>query len=299
MKFDAIIVGGSYAGLSAAMALGRSLRNVLVIDGGEPCNRYTPHSHNFITQDGQTPAAISALAKEQVLKYPTVTFVTDKAIKAEQKDQCFEIRTESGKCFLGKKVILATGIVDQMRPIPGFEECWGNTIIHCPYCHGYEVRNEKIGILSNSEASYEFARLINNWSKDIRILTDGDCEIPEENLEKLRYKKFPVVEGAIEAFIHEEGKLQKVLFKDGSELELTAIFVRVPFKFATDLHEQLGCELNDHGHIRVNDLQQTSVPGVYAAGDATTGFRSVASATATGNKAGALVNHELIHEEDI
>ena len=144
--FDIIIIGGSYSGLSAAMALGRALRNVLVIDSGKPCNRQTPHSHNFITQDGKTPEEISTVAKAQVAQYPTIEFYQGVATAAKKEAEAFVIATQQNKSFRAKKLILAMGIKDIMPNIAGFKECWGISVIHCPYCHGYEVKHQKTGI---------------------------------------------------------------------------------------------------------------------------------------------------------
>jgi thioredoxin reductase len=141
--YDVTIVGGSYAGLSAAMALGRSLRNVLVVDSGKPCNASTPHSHNFLTQDGKTPLEITNIAKSQVAKYNSVEFVSDLAVKATKIDGRFEIVLQAGKRVLSKKLIFATGIKDELLDIPGFADCWGISVVHCPYCHGYEYEGEE------------------------------------------------------------------------------------------------------------------------------------------------------------
>src|SRR5690606_408454 len=137
-NFDVIIIGGSYAGLSSAMTLGRALRNVLMIDSGKPCNRQTPHSHNFITQDGEEPGTIAEKAKAQVLKYDTVKFLNDLAVSGKKTENGFVIATETGKEFATKKLVFATGVKDIMPGIKGFSECWGISVIHCPYCHGYE-----------------------------------------------------------------------------------------------------------------------------------------------------------------
>src|SRR5690606_37550650 len=158
--YDVIIVGGSYAGLSAAMALGRSLRKVLVIDSGFPCNRQTPHSHNFITQDGETPFAISQKAREQVMRYPTVRFLDDLALGAAKTATGFTVSTKSGDTFLSRKLITATGIADQLPEIKGFAACWGISVIHCPYCHGYEFRNQRTGILANGDRAFHLASLV-------------------------------------------------------------------------------------------------------------------------------------------
>jgi thioredoxin reductase len=165
--FDTIIIGGSYAGLSAAMALGRSLKNVLIIDSGKPCNSQTPHSHNLITHDGKTPQEISAEAKQQVLKYDTVTFHEGLAINGKKTDDGFEIGTQAGDVFTAKKLIFATGVKDLMPAIKGFQECWGISVVHCPYCHGYEFRDRKTAIMANGERGFHLASLVNNLTNSI------------------------------------------------------------------------------------------------------------------------------------
>ena len=153
--FDVIIIGGSYSGLAAAMALGRALRKVLIIDSGKPCNRQTPYSHNFLTQDGKTPKEIATLAKQQVTMYDSVEFFNSLATKVSKTENGFEVQTSSGDIFKSKKLIFATGIKDEMPSIKGFSECWGISVLHCPYCHGYEVRNETTGIFGNGEYGFE------------------------------------------------------------------------------------------------------------------------------------------------
>src|SRR5690606_5743737 len=182
--FDVIIIGGSYAGLSAAMALGRSLRNVLIIDSGMPCNRQTPHSHNFITQEGENPSVIAEKAKTQVLKYDTVKFESDLAIRGKKTKNGFTISTQTGKEFIAKKLIFATGVKDIMTDIEGFAECWGISVIHCPYCHGYEVKNEKTGILANGNFAYHYAQLVRNLTKNLTVFTNGKADFTREQKEK-------------------------------------------------------------------------------------------------------------------
>ncbi len=143
LHFEVIIVGGSYAGLSAAMSLGRALRSVLVIDSGKPCNQQTPYSHNLITQDGRPPRQIATAAKAQVAQYPTITFYEGLAVSGVKTETGFAITTQTGDAFTAKKVIFATGLKDIMPDLAGFAACWGISILHCPYCHGYEVRKQK------------------------------------------------------------------------------------------------------------------------------------------------------------
>ncbi|MES1223024.1 MAG: NAD(P)/FAD-dependent oxidoreductase, partial [Bacteroidota bacterium] len=161
-NFDVIIIGGRYSGLAAAMALGRALRKVLVIDSGKPSNRQTPYSHNFITQDGKPPQEIAAIAKQQVAKYDTVEFLNGLATTGVKTENGVEIRTGADEIFTAKKLVFATGIKDIMQDIPGYAECWGISVLHCPYCHGYEVKDQPTGILGNGEYGFEFSALISN-----------------------------------------------------------------------------------------------------------------------------------------
>lgn len=295
-QYDAIIVGGSYAGLSAGMALGRSLRKVLIIDGGEPCNLQTPHSHNFITHDGNTPKAIAMQAKEQVLKYDTVSFLQGMAVSAAKLDNGFEVRTAAGEVFSAQKLLFATGIKDQMPAIDGFAACWGITAIHCPYCHGYEVRHERTGIIANGDMGYEFAKLISNWTKDLTLFTNGKSTLTAEQTEKLAKHHIPIVEKEITAFEHTNGHINQVLFKDGSAMPMKAVYSKLPFVQHCDIPVQLGCALNEQGFIIVDNFYKTTVPGVFAAGDNINMMRAVSLAVSTGNTAGVHINKELIEE---
>ncbi|TKK68989.1 NAD(P)/FAD-dependent oxidoreductase [Ilyomonas limi] len=295
--FDVIIVGGSYAGLSAAMALGRALRNVLIIDSGLPCNRQTPHSHNFLTQDGKTPGEISVLAKEQVLKYNTVHFRQDVATAGKKVGNGFEITTQSSRIFTAQKLLFATGIKDVMPDIKGFTACWGISVIHCPYCHGYEVRNEKTGILGNGDHAFEYAKLISNWTKDLTLFTNGKSALTGEQTKKLQVHNIPVIETGIDRFEHKNGYIEQIIFRDGTASSIKAVYSKVPFIQHCDIPEKLGCELTEQGYIKTGDFQKTTVDGVYACGDNISPMRSVSTAIATGTFAGAAINKELIEEQ--
>src|SRR5690606_10498708 len=215
-KFDVIIIGGSYAGLSAAMALGRSLRSVLIIDSGLPCNRQTPHSHNFLTQDGKTPQEISTLAKQQVEKYETVHFYNGLATSGTKTDNGFAIATDTNGTFTAKKLIFATGIKDLLPDIKGFAECWGTSIIHCPYCHGYEYRNQNTAIIANGAKALHLASLVNNLTDNIMILTTGKADFSSEELDKLNKHNIEVMETEIMEFDHKNGHIQNAIFADNT-----------------------------------------------------------------------------------
>lgn len=228
--FEVIIIGGSYSGLAAAMALGRALRNILIIDSGKPCNMQTPNSHNFITQDGSTPKEIATLAKQQVAKYKTVQFLDGLATKGFKTNTGFEIETSTGEMLRAKKVIFATGIKDIMPEIDGFAECWGVCVLHCSYCHGYEIRNEKTGILSNGEHGFEFCKLIYNWTKDLTLYTNGKSTLTVEQTLKLGSHGIKIVETEMDKLNHQNGYVQNVHFKDGTTNSMNAMYAPTSFK---------------------------------------------------------------------
>ena len=295
-QFEVIIIGGSYAGLSAAMALGRSLRKVLIIDSGKPCNRQTPYSHNFLTQDGETPAAIAQKAKAQVLQYSTVAWHDGWAAEAVRRDEGFEIRTETGDAFTAKKLLIATGIKDIMPAISGFAECWGISVLHCPYCHGYEVKQEHIGLMGNGELGYDLCRLLNQWSAKLTLFTNGPSNMNEAQTQKIKSHGITIEETAIEALEHTNGHLKQIRLGNGNKIAVAALFTKTAFVQHCNIPQKLGCELTEHGFIKVDDFQKTTAPGIYAAGDNASPMRAVAGAVAAGMKAGAMLNRELIEE---
>lgn len=296
-NFDVIIIGGSYAGLSSAMALGRSMRNVLIIDSGLPCNRQTPHSHNFITQDGVKPNKITEKAKEQVLKYDTIKFLNDLAVRGRQIENGFEITTKTGETFTSKKLILATGIKDIMPNIKGFSECWGISVIHCPYCHGYEFRNRKTGIMANGEKAFHLTSLVNNLTDNLTILPSKKSEFTAEQTAKLNKHNIEVIEKEITEIEHENGHIKNVIFKDGRKISFDAVYSSIPFQQHSDIPVSLGCELTEQGYIKVDNFQKTTIKGVFACGDNSTMMRSVAYAVASGGITGSMANKELTDEE--
>lgn len=295
-NFDVIIIGGSYAGLSAAMALGRSLRNVLIIDDGKPCNIQTPHSHNFLTQDGKTPKEISTLAKQQVEKYETIKFHKGLATNGTKTENGFEITTSTSDKFLAKKLIFSTGIKDTMPDIKGFSECWGITVIHCPYCHGYEFRKKATGIFANGAKGFHLASLVNNLSDNVTILTNSKADFNEEQLAKLKKHHIEIIETTIAEIEHKEGNIKHVIFSDGTKKSFDALYASLSFTQHSNIPVSLGCELTELGYITVSTFQETNISGVFACGDNTNMMRSVANAVYTGNITGAVVNSKLVEE---
>ena len=253
---DVIIIGGSYAGLSAAMTLGRSMRKALIIDSGKPCNRQTPYSHNFITYDGETPAAIAQKAREQVLKYPTVQLVNDTALRASKNENGCEIITASETAYHTTKIISATGVLDIMPDIKGFAECWGISILHCPYCHGYEVKDKPLGIIANGDVAFEMCKLIQHWSKKLTLFCNGKSTLSDEQQQQLKAYNISVVENEIEQLVHDDGYVKHIAFKDGSLQTIEAIFARAAFEQHSKVPETLGCAITEQGFLQIDNFKK-------------------------------------------
>lgn len=294
--YEVIIVGGSYSGLAAAMSLGRAQRKVLIIDSGLPCNRQTPHSHNFITNDGKTPAQIALQANQEVMAYPTVSFISDKAITADRNNEFFKIGTEKGETYTTKKLLFATGVKDILPPIENFEDCWAISILHCPYCHGYEVKGQNTGIIANGDAAVHYAMLLLQWTKKLTLYTNGPAQLNEDERKKLIEHDIQIIETPIKKIKHTKGYVEKIVLQDRTEHAMSVIYHRPGMEQHSDLPQKLGSLLNEQGYITVDMMQKTSVEGVYAAGDNTTPMRSVAAAVATGTMAGAAINAAMCAE---
>ncbi len=296
-KFDVIIIGGSYSGLSAAMALGRSLRNVLIIDSGKPCNSQTPHSHNFLTQDGKTPNEISTLAKLQVEKYESVKFQNGLATIGKKTESGFEIITSNNDKFAAKKLIFATGIKDMIPDIKGFNDCWGKSVVHCPYCHGYENRNKNTAIIANGAKAFHLVPLVKNLTNELTLLTNGIADFDPEQIAIFKKNKINIIETIILEFENNNGNLENVVFNDRTKLPFDVAYGVIPFSQHSDIPQKLGCEITEQGYIKVDMFQKTTIEGVFACGDNSVMMRSVANAVYSGNVTGAVVNGLLSHEE--
>ncbi|RYE17669.1 MAG: NAD(P)/FAD-dependent oxidoreductase [Sphingobacteriales bacterium] len=297
--FDVVIVGGSNSGLSAGMALGRSLRTVLIVDSGKPCNWQTSHSHNFIMHDGWKPADMRKAAMKDVLAYPTVEYVDGTVTAVTGSDNNFEVTIkDSARRVTAGKIVFATGIKDIFVDIDGLAECWGISVIHCPYCHGYEYHGKITGILANGDAGFEMMRLINNWTKLLTVFTNGPATFTPEQLEILSKHSIHIVENEISRLRHKDGYLQHVVFKDDTpDIKLDALYARLPFVQHTDAPAKLGCAFTEQGLLQIDGFQKTTVPGVFACGDNSTFMRSVAVAVASGNMAGIVAGKEFFEKE--
>ncbi|KAL7574687.1 hypothetical protein ACA910_003030 [Epithemia clementina (nom. ined.)] len=304
---DCVIIGGSYGGLSAALALGRSLRSVVVIDEGLPCNRFSPHSQNFLTHDGSVPGEIAALGRKQILtKYKTVAFVQDSAVSISKHDAVdggdrdtslslgFDVAIGSGDIYECKRVVFAAGITDQFPGIPGFAECWGKSVIHCPYCHGYEYKGEPTGVLvTQGPKAMHLIPMVRNLTSNLKVFTNGNTLSDEEQANLVR-NDIDVISTPVKE-IHHDDNGTHVAFQDGSTVPIQVLYAPLPFELnAKSLLENAGCAIDSEtGYVVVDGFQKTSVDGIYSCGDCTTRLRTVSNAVAGGNVAGMMINHEL------
>ena len=304
-RYDAVVVGAGSAGLSAALMLGRSRRRVLVLDGGEPRNAPAEGVHYFFTRDGTPPDEMLRIGREQLEPYPGVELRQAIATGAAGADGRFEISLDDGTVVEARKVLLATGVHDELPERPGFRELWGRGIYHCPYCHGWEVRDRPLAILAKTEHLVMQATMIRNWSRDIVALTDGESGLEPKARDRLAALDVPVKEEKISRL---EGRsdgsegLSKIHFEDGSEIEREGLFYAPPQRQRSDLAEDLGCETEAMGlspAVVKSDptTKETTVTGVFVAGDAGTMLQGAIMAAASGAGAAAFINHALCAED--
>jgi len=306
-EYDVIVIGGSFAGLSAAMPLARARRKVLVLDAGLPRNRYAAASHGFLGQDGRSPEEIITAARQQLMAYPTVHIHRGRATGAAQDDGGFAVTFEDGvldqPCEArGKRLILATGMVDHLPEVPGMQELWGEGVNQCPYCHGYEVADRKLAVFGVGAQSAHHAILLREWSDDVTLLTHGGDWLSEEDRAQVEARGIKIEEAPVVRLIPstakgKERELEAVEFQDGRRVPFGALFTASRTSFASPLAERLGCEIEQGQQgpiIKTSDLKETTVPGVFAAGDASSPWASATMAAASGMMAGTAAHRSLV-----
>lgn len=293
---DVIIIGGSYAGMAAALQLVRGRRNVAVLDAGQRRNRFASAAHGVLGQDGKAPAAIAADAKAQLLMYPNVTWRDGTAVSAEKTGDCFTVHTAQGERLTAERLILATGVIDDLPAIPGLAERWGQSVFHCPYCHGYELDHGPLGVLATCAASLHQALLIPEWGQTT-FFTNGVLDLDDGQLRQLQARGVTIETAVVTAI---SGEHASVKLRDGRVIELVGLFIASKVKAASPLAEQLGCEFAEGPlgpYIKVDMMQKTSVAGVFACGDAARIAGNVTFAMADGALAGLAAHGSLIFGE--
>ncbi len=302
--YDAVIVGAGSAGLSAALLLGRSGRRVLLLGGGEPRNAPAASVHSFFTRDGESPARLREIGREQLRPYRGVEYRETRATEVSGTDGSFSVTLDDGDEVRARKLVLATGVADELPERPGFRELWGRGVYHCPYCHGWEVRDRPLAVLNSGEHATDYVILIRNWSRDLVLLTDGPSVLGEGDRRKLDALNVPLYEGRISHLVgRKDGSegLSKIILEDGTALEREGLFYAPPQRQRSNLAELLGCEseAGPVGAVVKKDpmTNETSVPGVYVAGDSGSMLQSVALAVASGANAAAFLNRSLCVED--
>lgn len=300
MQHDALIIGGSFAGLSAAIHIARARRTVLVIDAGRPRNRFAEHSHGVLALDGRAGSEILALARTQVATYPTATLMRDQAIGATASPDGFTVELADGGCVTGRRLALATGVTDVLPSLPGLAERWGTTVLPCPYCHGYELGGGGgIGVLGMHPLSAHQASLIADWG-DVTFFTDGRIDLDDAARAMLETRRVVVEPTPVTDLVGTSPALDGVRLQDGRIVPVRALFIAAPVRMTSPIAEQLGCAF-DAGPlgpiVRTDMWQQTTVPGVYAAGDAAQLRPSITFASADGVAAGVGLHQSLVAED--
>ncbi|WP_186051350.1 NAD(P)/FAD-dependent oxidoreductase [Burkholderia gladioli] len=299
---EVVVIGGSFAGLSAAMQLARARRRVLVIDGRRPRNRFAAHSHGFFGQDRRAPADIIGDATAQLAEYPSVEIRLGEAHRAkldEGGEGGFVVTLDDGATVTAERLILATGVRDELPEVTGLAERWGVSVLHCPYCHGYEIGEGQLGVLATHPMSFHQAMLVSDWGPTTWF-TQGAIEPAAEEIAQLEARGVRIETSPVAELLGAAPALDGLRLADGREFPLKALFVGTRTQMASDLARQLGCEIETtpFGEIvRVDAMKQTSVPGVFAAGDASNAMTNATFASASGVMAGVAAHRSLVFPE--
>lgn len=290
---DAVIIGGGPAGLNAALMLGRARKHVAVIDEGKPRNAVTRETHGFLTRDGVSPFEFRRIAKEELGAYPSVTIVEDTAVSVAGEDGNFQIETAQGNLYASKKLLFAVGMKDRPLDIPGLAEVYGKSAFVCPYCDGWELRDEPLVVIVKGADLMHFAPLISGWTNRFTVCTNGPAGLTDDQREELRRHQVPLFESPILNIESNEGIVRQVVLEDGTSIPCRGIFFKPELTTGSDLPQTIGCRLTEDGMVVVDDFGKTTVPGVYSAGDAASRLHQAVAAAAKGAFTAAALNNEL------
>lgn len=294
--FDVAVVGGSFAGLSAALQLSLARRRVVVLDDGLPRNRFADVSHGMLGHDGRSPADIRAIGRDQLLAYPTASLIDSRVVSVIGGIDDFRLTLAGGDAITVRRIVLATGVTDTLPPIAGLEAGWGHSVIHCPYCHGYEYAGRRLGVLASSPNSAHQAMLIPDWSPDVTLFVNG-VDFSDDDRAAFARRGVRIVESGVTSVSLRGAQIESVSLADGSSIPLDALFVAPKTAPTGTLHADLGCRLADGPmgpYIEVDDRMATSVPGVCAAGDVARPMAAAALAASDGTMAGAMTHFSLV-----
>lgn len=295
-SYDVVVIGGGAAGLSAALVLGRARRRVLVIDAGAPRNAPAAQMHGFLSRDGLPPATLLEIGRREVAGYGVV-LAEDAATRVVNDGLSgFRIFLGEGGSVSGRRLLLATGLRDELPDIPGLRERWARDVLHCPYCHGFEVRNRKLGVLGGAPGAVRYAQIVRQWSDDVVYFAPaGSLTAPER--EQLAARAIGIVEGAVQGILVQDDRLRGVDVADGGTISCEALFVPPRFVPHTDLLTDLGCALDEDGWPITEATGLTSVAGVWVAGNVANPRAQVITAAGEGSTAAIAINADLVDDD--
>jgi thioredoxin reductase len=297
VRYDCIVVGGGPAGLSAALMLGRCRRRVLVCEGGEPRNARAVGLHNYLTRDGTTPLEFIRMAREEVRQYPTVEFLATEIRDARRTGGGFSVVCADGTELSSRKLLLATGVVDELPDIEGLKPLYGTSVHHCPYCDGWEWRDQAIAVYGRGEEGAALALGLTVWTEDVVLCTDGPSGLSAKELEQLTGRGIEVRDDQVVRLEGQRGWLSRIIFAEAEPLPRRALFVCAGQHQRSDLARKLGCRFNEKGTVATGSSEATDVPGLYVAGDASKDAQFVIVAAAEGAEAGMAINKALLKED--
>jgi len=295
---DCVVIGGGPSGLNASLVLARARKNIILFDEDKPRNAVTHESHGFITRDGIKPSEFKRLAKLDLLKYPNLTMQNQRVAEVKKEKQGFSIYTESGEVYESRKIILATGLKDDIPEIDGIHDFYGTSLFSCPFCDGWELQDRPLVLIADNPNAFHKAKLIFNWSKDLVVCTNGNNIFSDEQKELLANNNIQIIEDEILALQGDKGQLKSIRFINGKEIERQGGFVTIGLKQATTIAESLGCIKQTNGGIETDHFGRTNVEGVYASGDISISTPSqVIVAASEGTKTAMGVINDLIKED--
>jgi thioredoxin reductase len=296
--FDVVIVGAGPAGLSAALILGRSRRRVLVCDSGRPRNAASRAMHGFLTRDGMPPLEFLRLAREELRQYDTVELRDVEVVNAEcRADARFEVSLAGGARVLARKLLIATGVIDNLPDLPGFKELYGQSVFHCPYCDGWEVRDQPLAVYGRGARGLGLSLELTGWSRDLVLCTDGPSEIDAEGQGRLTHAGIRLRDEPVARLEGRDGQLEAIVFTNGDRLARRALFFTTGQTQQSTLAVGLGCQFNDKGTVRTGKYETTHLPGLYVAGDASRAVQWVVVAASEGAEAAFAINTDLLKED--
>ena len=295
--FDVIIIGGGPAGLSAALVLGRSRKRVLVCDAGKPGNAVSHAARGFLSRDGIAPAELLKIGREQLRPYKSVEIQLGEVIDAKHLGDYFQITFNNGTQYVSRKILLATGISYILPNIEGLAPLWGSSVFHCPYCYGWEMRDQPLAIYGKGQIGFEFALALTGWSRDLILCSDGSADLSSEQLQELQQHKIQIFEDKIVKLESKDDVLTGIVFANGKVIPRRGIFLPTQKQQNTNLAAKLGCKLTSLGTVEVDENKQSSVPGLYVAGDASISpLSQVVIAAADGTTAAFFITYILTKE---